>query len=491
MTRTEESIDVIIVGAGLAGINTAYRIQTELPHLRYSILEARGSLGGTWDLFRYPGIRSDSDFYTLGFSWYPWTGQPIAGGASIHQYMKEAAAVSGVDQHILYHHKLAVADWSDQTQSWSLEVDCSNSDSSSPKKLVTARYLVFATGYYDYDTPLEARIPGLEKFQGQVIHPQFWPEDLDYTGKKIVVVGSGATAITLIPSLSKKASQVTMLQRSPGYVLRTHNRDRFPLMPYWFKRLWWILITQLIYFVCKCMPNMTKRLFYRQMERQLPQNIPSDPHFKPRYNPWDQRLCVCPDGDFYTSLRAGKANVKTSTIKTVTPTSILLNSTESLEADIIVTATGLKIRFVGGTTILINGEPCNPADRFMWKGAMLQNIPNLFNVIGYPNASWTLGADLTASMICQIYQHMERSKRTVVVPRMSTNDSAVIQTRPFFSLSSTYLTVASRELPKTGNLRSWAPRQYYLSDLFHVRFGRLFQNLEFAGDVSFQKPHVE
>jgi cation diffusion facilitator CzcD-associated flavoprotein CzcO len=480
--------DVIVVGAGISGINFAYRLQTQLPGYTYTILEARNAIGGTWDLFRYPGIRSDSDLHTFGFSWRAWTDQiPIADGPSILKYMKETAAMYGIDRKIQFHRKLVSANWSSQEQMWTLTAE-EVGGGEKEEFHFRARFLVFGTGYYDYKEPLPAGIPGIKNFKGPVLHPQFWPENFDYTGKRIVVIGSGATAITLIPKLAEKAAQLTMLQRSPSYVLSIPNQLNRSwariLLPCWlaFKidRLKFLLVTFLLYKLSKAYPNVVRRLLNFAARRQLPATVPQNPHFEPAYDPWQQRLCVCPDGDFFKSFHKGNTNIVTSRIRSVTETGIHLESGETLDADIIVTATGLKLQVAGGSHILVDNNLINLAEKFFWNGIMLQDVPNCTFVTGYAHLSWTLGADATALLFCRLLRYMHRRGLVSVVPRLENRAAATMSTRPLLDLSSTYINAAKDLLPKAGDKGPWRPRVNYFADYIHARFGNLSSGLEFT-----------
>lgn len=490
--------DVVIVGAGISGINAAYRIQEAFPGFKYCILEARDSIGGTWDLFKYPGIRSDSDLFSFGFQWYPWNhNNPIASGPSILAYIKEASSKFGIDANIRFRHMLKHASWSSEDQCWTLRVENSNSDGNSNSDTtgdggnhlsVSARYVIFGTGYYDYNTPLPANIPGLDTFKGQIIHPQFWPEDLDCTGKKIIIIGSGATAVTLLPKLADEAKRVTMLQRSPTYIVELPNRTSRSWVDYLlpraaalrFKRLSWILYSRITFLLITAFPAIAKWALRRRTSRALPKHVSIDPHFTPRYNPWEQRLCVCPDGDFYKALHTGRADVATGVIKTVTATGIELVSGQFLDADIIVTATGLRLRLAGGATIDVDGTPIRPHDKFIWRGSMLQDVPNASFVIGYTNASWTLGAEATATTVVRLLKAMRDKNCTSVVPRVSDPD-ALVETN-FLNLNSTYITKAQDVLPKAATVGPWAPRSHYLSDYWAAKYGNL-DGLEWVSDT--------
>lgn len=481
-----EDFDVIIVGAGISGINAAYRLQSKYPSLRYAILEARSNLGGTWDLFRYPGIRSDSDLFTFGFEWHPWDqGCPIADGRLIVQYLHNAVEKHGIDKNIRYQHQLLGADWSSADQNWSLSVDHDGQTHS-----LTTRFLVFGTGYYDYNRPLEADIPNLDSFQGQTIHPQFWPEDLDYTDKKVVIIGSGATAITLLPKMAERAAHVTMLQRSPTYILSLPNKRR-PLLSYFlptnfFRRLQrvnWMITSRLFFLFCQAVPAVARWILRSNVCRQLPAHVPFDPHFRPRYNPWDQRLCVSPDGDFFQSLHTGRAGVKTDTIRQVTPTGIELNSGETLDADIIVTATGLRLQIAGGASLTVDGVPQHIPEKYLWRGMMMQDVPNALYIIGYTNASWTLGADATAHFLTRLIGDLDARGAKAAVPRLDAAQKASLQPRRLLNLKSTYVTTAEKDLPKTADRGPWVPRDNYFDDIQFAQKGRIDEGMEFMGET--------
>ncbi|KAH6716395.1 monooxygenase flavin-binding family protein-like protein [Leptodontidium sp. MPI-SDFR-AT-0119] len=481
---TRVDLDVIIIGAGISGINAGYRVQTELPGYQYTILEARGAIGGTWDLFRYPGIRSDSDLHTFGFPWRPWSkANSIADGPSIRKYIRESAEVNGIDRKIRFHNKLLSADWSTSTQRWTLSV---NADGE--KTHLSARFVIFSTGYYDYNTPLKASIPGIDNFQGETIHPQFWPKDYDYTGKKMIIIGSGATAITLLPNLAEKAAHVTVLQRSPSYIMAipavdpTANFIR-KWLPTWFGHTivrWKFLILPFIFFkFCRAFPNAARKVIQDNTKKQLGNcNVPLDPNFKPSYNPWEQRLCVCPDGDFFKALHRGNADMVTDTIKTVTANGIQTDSGKSIDADVIITATGLKMQLAGGSKITVDSKPIDVSTKYVWKGVMLQDVPNAAIVVGYTNASWTLGADATARLVCRLLKKMDQGREGVVVatldPRLKLNPS------PMVNLSSTYIEKAKGEMPKSGDVAPWKPRSNYLTDYWVAGYGNLTNGLKFS-----------
>ncbi|KAJ6036171.1 hypothetical protein N7540_000450 [Penicillium herquei] len=480
----DTNYDVIIVGAGLSGINAAYRLQSQFPDLRYAILEARENLGGTWDFFKYPGIRSDSPLLTYGYSWHPWNKDHLLGeGSEILQYIDDAATEQNIKEKILFQHRLFGAEWSSLDQSWSLNVHREGET-----KTFSARFLVLGTGYYNYEQALETNIPGIENFQGQVIHPQFWPENLDYSNKKIIVIGSGATAITLLPKLAANAD-VTMLQRSPSYIMPIQNKAkdswlRYILsdsLRYKFERMRSLLITRAFVLLCRAYPDFSKWLIKKGVSKLLPENIPYDPHFKPSYIPWEQRFCVCPDGDFFDCLRNGRANIKTDTIKSVREHGIELNSGDRLDADIIVTATGLSMLFAGGTSFVVDGVPFVASEKFTWRGMMLQDLPNAAYLFGYTNASWTPGVDATSVFVCRLLKEMKRLGMGTAVPRLGLKDAQDIKPRKMFGLTSTYVARAKNILPKAGDRAPWLPRESYFQDWKFAKSGDL-EGLELVSE---------
>ncbi|KAJ5376181.1 hypothetical protein N7509_013067 [Penicillium cosmopolitanum] len=474
------SFDGIIIGAGISGINAAYRLASDFPDYRYAILEARDSIGGTWDLFRYPGIRSDSDLYTFGFPWYPWNQpNPIAEGKNIVAYLKDAATAHNITPHILFQHSVQSAEWDQQM--WTIDVDHDGTEAR-----FSAKFLIFGTGYYDYHKALQTMIPGIQDFQGNVIHPQFWPEDFDYTDKSIIVIGSGATAVTLVPNLAKKASRVTMLQRSPSYIFSLPNSMKrgwlSRILPtkiaYYFNRMWYLGSAQFMFRFSRWYPAAVRAAIEKKTSAQLPLGIPLNPHFNPRYNPWEQRLCLCPDGDFFKALCSGKAQVETGIIETIDSDGIQLTSGQRLSADTIITATGLKLQLAGGIRIIVNGEKFDMSKKYMWNGLMLQDLPNAAILLGYTNASWTLGADASMLSICRLLKLMESKGYSVACPDLS--DSTQLEPGPILNLNSTYITRANEQLPKGASQRPWIGRANYFSDLYFAKFGDLSQGLKLS-----------
>ena len=474
-----EHLDVVIVGAGISGISAAWHLQDRCPSKSYAILERRDNLGGTWDLFKYPGIRSDSDMYTLGFRFKPWTSEKaIADGASIMSYLKETVAETGIDKHIRYGHKVIAAEWSDAEKCWSLRVERDGEETA-----VTASFLFACSGYYNYDQGYSPEFPGSEDFEGTIIHPQHWPEDLDYAGKKIVVIGSGATAVTLIPALANSgAGHVTMLQRSPSYILSLPDEDPIAeKLKAWmpaemaYAAVRWKNVAQqsVVYQACRRLPQRMRKLLMGMVKRQLPEGYDVEKHFSPRYDPWDQRLCLVPKGDLFRTIRAGKAGVVTDTIDRFTKTGIKLTSGEDLETDIIVTATGLNLQLFGGADITRNGVPIDLHDTMAYKGMMLTHIPNMAFTIGYTNASWTLKADLVSEFVCRVLNYMDDNGFDVVEPQHPGNS---VDERPLMDFTPGYVLRALDHLPKAGHVTPWRLKQNYLLDLRLIRRGKVDDN---------------
>ncbi|KAE8327933.1 hypothetical protein BDV39DRAFT_204336 [Aspergillus sergii] len=478
--------DVIIIGAGISGINFAYRLQERNPELNYCILEERHEIGGTWSLFQYPGIRSDSDLFTFGFAWRPWTKtHSIAHGSLIAEYVRNCAAEEGIDKKIKFHHRVNQMSWSTEFKTWNLDVTVDKTTSCN----LQTRFVLLGTGYYDYHQPLAADIPGIQNFTGTLLHPQYWPADVQYTDKKVVIIGSGATAITLLPNMAQEAGHVTMLQRSPTYILSVPKEDLFEksirfLLPKKLAvkviRFKWILVPLVLVNFCRRFPRLARKWLMVLTARELPKHIPLQPNFTPNYNPWEQRLCMCPDSDFYESIRAGKADVKTGVIENVTDTSIRLKSGDELYADIIVTATGLKLCIAGGIKIFVDGVPYDIGGNYLWKFAMMDNLPNAVFAFGYIDASWTLGADATAQLACRLLKKMKKDCAAMVVPRMGAEEKKQVKNLPFLDLKSTYVREAQRVLPKVGDRSVWKARSYYWKDLAVALYGSLQRGLEWT-----------
>jgi monooxygenase len=471
-----EHLDVVIVGAGISGISAAWHLQDRCPSKRYAVLERRDDLGGTWDLFRYPGIRSDSDMYTLGFRFKPWpSAASIADGASIKDYIRETAAESGIDKHIRYNHRVLAAEWSDADNRWILTVD-----NDGRQREITCSFLFACSGYYNYDEGYSPTFDGADDFEGTIVHPQHWPEDLDYPGKKVVVIGSGATAITLIPALvNSGAGHVTMLQRSPSYVGSLPAVDPFaeqankflPKRAAHLANRWkWILFSTIQYQLARRFPAYMRKILMTMAKRHLPEGYDVDKHFGPSYNVWDQRLCLAPDGDLFKAIRHGQADVVTDTIDRFTKTGIKLSSGDELQADIVITATGLNLQLFGGAEIRRNGAPVELTDTMAYKGMMLSGMPNMAFTVGYTNASWTLKADLVSEFVCRVLNYMDEHGFETVVPQHP-GDS--VDERPLMDFTPGYVLRSLDYLPKAGSVTPWRLKQNYLLDLQLIRRGRV------------------
>ncbi|KEF58237.1 uncharacterized protein A1O9_06163 [Exophiala aquamarina CBS 119918] len=480
----KNTFDVIIVGAGISGINAAYRLQQTLPDYSYAILDGKSRLGGTWDQFKYPGIRSDSDLFTFGLPWEPWQhDRAIAEGKDILSYLECAATKYEIDMHFKFGHMVLSMDWSSSNQLWKLEVTVGGE-----RRYLHARHVLLGTGYYDYKRGLNTAIEGIEKFQGTVVHPQFWPEDLNYVDKRVVVIGSGATAVTLLPSMADKVKSITMLQRSPGYFVRIPIVDPLvTLIKRWLPLKWANPMIRMMYFTraiifynfCRMFPERMINFLRKNTERQLPEHLPYDPHFKPKYNPWEQRMCICPGGDFFDCLRSGKAHVVTDTINTVTESGIKLDSGAELDADIIVTATGLKVQFGGAIKLSVDGTPVNVPDKFIWRGIMLQDVPNLAFVFGYTNQSWTLGADAAAQLWVRLLKRAHSRGMNSAIPRVDAKDG--VREKFIMDLLSSSYAKAAKEanvLPKGGDRGPWLPRRLWLKDILHAKYGDISTGLQ-------------
>jgi cation diffusion facilitator CzcD-associated flavoprotein CzcO len=463
-----EHLDVLIVGAGLSGIGAGHYVQADCPWASYAIFEARDAIGGTWDLFRYPGVRSDSDMFTLGYSFRPWPGEKaIADGPSILQYIKDTAAEEGIDKHIRFNHRITKAAWSTDEARW--HVTAERTDTGDTIEL-TAGFIFSCSGYYRYDHGYQPEFAGVDDFQGTVVHPQAWPEDLDYAGKRVVVIGSGATAVTLIPAMAETAAHVTMLQRSPTYIASMPQKSPIVgllrrILPGASagKTIRWAmaLMTQGFFRLSRLRPNFVKRMLRKGVERQLPKGFDVDTHFTPRYDPWDQRLCVVPNGDLFKAISDGRASVVTDTIATFTENGIRLDSGTELDADIIVTATGLELLFIGGIAVSIDGEELDLPSKLTYKGMMLEGVPNFALAVGYTNASWTLKCDLTCQYVTKLLNHMRATGERQCV---AVNRDATVVPQPLLGLSSGYVMRSAHKFPKQGSRFPWQVHQSYLAD---------------------------
>jgi cation diffusion facilitator CzcD-associated flavoprotein CzcO len=493
---TAEAFDVVIVGAGIAGIGAAYHLQTKCPTKSYAILEARDTLGGTWDLFRYPGIRSDSDMFTMGYAFRPWEGgKSISDGGSILAYIRETAETYGIDRKIRYRHRVETASWSSDEARWTLGVR----DAASGQLVrFHARFVIGCVGYYDYDQAYTPEFPGRERFKGRVVHPQFWTDDIDYANKRVVVIGSGATAMTLVPELAKHAAHVTMLQRSPTYIISLPAHDKVAsllqrVLPkhtaYKAARLKNITLNNGFYQFCRRFPEQAKRILVGRVGRALGGRVDVAKHFTPTYKPWDQRLCLVPDGDLFEAFKSGHASVVTDQIETFTEGGIRLRSGQELAADLIITATGLKLRLLGGIAAVVDGKPMVPAETMIYKGVMVSDVPNFALALGYTNASWTLKCDLTAKYVCRLLDHMDRNGLVSVVPRKG--DPAPGE-RPLFNLSAGYVTRSADALPRQGDVAPWTLRQSYPYDRKLLLDGEIDDGtLEFARAPANARTHAK
>lgn len=472
-----EHVDVLIVGAGISGIAAAWHLGERCPQLSWTIVEARADLGGTWDLFRYPGVRSDSDMYTLGFRFRPWRGeQAIADGAAILQYIRDTAREFGIDRAIRFRHRVKRIEWSSTSARWTVDI----ARPAQPKPLrFTCKFLFMCSGYYRYDEGYRPQWRGMADFAGEVVHPQAWGAGLDYAGKRIVVIGSGATAVTMIPALAERAQHVTMLQRSPTYIVSVPSRDEWSL---WLHRRlpfglaaslarWRMILRSLFYFqVARRRPLATRANLLAGLRAALGPDYDVERHFAPRYNPWDQRVCLAPDADFFEAIKAGRVSVVTDEIERFVEDGIRLQSGESLRADIIITATGLRMKLMHGVEIAVDGEPVALGDTISYKGMMYSGIPNLASSFGYTNASWTLKAELICEYVCRLLNYMGRRGYVQCRPRL---DEANLETEAYIDFSSGYVKRALDGLPKQGARRPWKIYQNYLKDMLLMRFGRL------------------
>jgi monooxygenase len=475
--RPAEHVDVLIVGAGLSGIGAACHLRSRSPGRTFAILEARETMGGTWDLFRYPGIRSDSDMFTLGYSFRPWKeAKAIADGPSIRNYIRETARDHDVERNIRFGHRVVRAEWSSTDARWTVEAE--RTDTTETVRL-TSDFLFMCSGYYRYDEGYTPVFEGTDRFAGQIVHPQQWQEDLDYTGKRVVIIGSGATAVTLVPAMAERAAHVTMLQRSPSYVVSLPGHDPIAdalrrLLPakiaYPVVRWKNVALTTLFFQLSRRAPRFMKALIRKGVERRLPAGYDVDTHFKPRYNPWDQRVCLVPDDDLFAAIRNGSASVVTDHIETFTEKGLKLESGTELEADVIVTATGLNLLMLGGMTIAVDGREIELAEAVTYKGMMLCGVPNMAYALGYTNASWTLKCDLVAQYVCRVLNHMEEHGYREYKPR-APGPSVPIE--PMIDFSSGYVLRSIDNLPKQGSRAPWRLHQNYARDVLLLRHGAL------------------
>lgn len=476
---TNEYLDVLIIGAGLSGIGAAVHLQKDSPNKTYAILEGREAIGGTWDLFRYPGVRSDSDMYTLGYNFKPWTSsEGIADGKDIRDYINETASEHDINKNIRFGHKVITSSWSSETARWTVEIQLT---ATGETRFYECNFLLCCTGYYNYDHGFEPKFAGSEDFKGDIIHPQKWDENYDYTGKKVVVIGSGATAVTLVPAMTEKAKHVTMLQRSPSYVLAVPQDDpivnglRKFLPESWVYRIIRtrnISFTSLMFKYCQSFPNASRRLILKLIKKEVGEDFDMK-HFSPKYNPWDERLCAVPDGDMFKVLREGKASIVTDHIDRFTENGITLKSGETLDADIIITATGLDVQLFGKMKLIVDGKEFIANEKMVYRGVLLEDLPNAGMVFGYTNASWTLKADLITEWMCRLLNHMDATGKKIVMPRNLDNS---VEHQPFIDMQSGYVQRALSMAPQQGSKLPWKLYQNYALDMATLRFGKVNDN---------------
>lgn len=479
---TEEVVDVVIIGAGISGIGAAYRITERNPGTSYVILERRQRIGGTWDLFRYPGVRSDSSIFTLCLPYEPWTRRErVAGGDEIRDYLTDAAHKHGIDRHIRFNNHVLEADWDSATDTWAVTAD----ENGAPRTY-RSRFVFFGSGYYNYDDGYTPDFPGAETFAGTLVHPQHWPEDLDYADKNVVVIGSGATAMSLVPALAESAARVTLLQRTPTYLISAPKYSMFvnvvsKLFPrkvaHPIIRFVMALFEGYVWFLARKTPPLLKWMLRREAVQNLPPGYAVDTHFKPPYQPWDQRLCLIPDADLYAHISAGRVEMVTERIDHFDTTGIALQSGAHLDADIIVTATGLQLQALGGVRISLDGNEIKPTDRFVYKAHMLEDVPNLFWCVGYTNASWTLRADITARATANLLSYMASRGYTHAYPHLG--DQPMTE-KSAWDIQAGYVLRAPHALPRSGTKRPWNVRQNYFADALDFRFDQITESMVFG-----------
>ena len=478
MGATMEHVDVVIVGAGLSGIGAAYHLMTRCPDRSFTILEGRGDIGGTWDLFRYPGVRSDSDMHTLGFSFKPWTHEKsIADAGAIMDYLRETVREYRIEERIQFNTLVAAASWSTAESRWTLSVrDAKTGESRS----VSCNFLYMCSGYYSYKRGHEPEFPGRDRFRGKVIHPQKWPEDFDYSGKRVVVIGSGATAVTIVPAMADRAAHVTMLQRTPTWMVSRPDVDPFanrlrkvlpPRVAYAVTRLRNTTMQQIVYGRSRTQPEKVREHLLGLLRKELPEGYDIDKHFTPTYNPWDQRLCLVPNSDFFRAIKAGKVDVVTDTIHTWTESGVELNSGQTLVADVIVTATGLELVTLGEMEFTVDGAPVDFSRTWTYKGLAYSGVPNLVSTFGYINASWTLRADLTSEYVCRLLNHMKQTGKATCVPTLRTSDQTMPARRWIEDFTPGYMERVMHLFPRQGDREPWINPQNFKRDKKMFRKG--------------------
>jgi len=481
LSRQSNHYDIVIVGAGLSGIGAAYHLQRHCPDKSYAILESRDAVGGTWDLYRYPGIRSDSDMHTLGYNFKPWRAEKaIADGPSILDYVNETADENAIRQNILFHCRLDGAAWSSENARWTLDVAHTGKegDGGEEAEPITCNFLLMCSGYYSYDDPYRPTFEGEDDFEGLMFHPQTWPEDLDYRGKHVVVIGSGATAMTVVPAMADEVEHITMLQRSPTYVVSAPDKDVIAntlrkflpeMLAYRITRFKNVEMQRLFYKRTRVSPEKVKALLLRRVRKHLGPDYDVEKHFTPSYNPWDQRLCLIPNADLFNAINSGKASVVTDQIDRITKRGVRLESGEELEADIIIVATGLNLKLLGGVEFRVDGEPVHFPDSYTYKGMMYSDVPNLVQTFGYINASWTLRADLTAEYTCRLLNRMDELGMTQCTPRLREQDRDMPKSPWIEDFSSGYMQRVMHLFPKQGDRAPWRNTQNYAADKKMIR----------------------
>ena len=471
-----EHFDVLIIGAGLSGVDAAWHLNKFAPKKTFALLENRDRIGGTWDIFRYPGIRSDSDMLTMGYRFKPWTHpSAISPGNAIRDYVTETAQESGIDKHIRFRHNVVSADWNTDTASWTVQAKRRDADGKEDTVTLTANFLFNCAGYYRYSQGYTPEFQGRDRFKGPVIHPQHWPEHFNYDGKRVVIIGSGATAVTLLPSMAKTAGHVTMLQRSPTYYVSRPEKDTAAnllkrILPatwaYAIPRWRNIVLQRFFYSKSRKDPAWAKQMLIDGVKKLLPENYDVATHFTPTYNPWDQRLCLVPDADMFQAIREGRASVVTDHIDTFTEKGIKLKSGKELEADVIVTATGLNLEILGGAKISVNATPVEFGKTFTYKGLMFSGVPNLASIFGYTNASWTLRADLICEYVCRLINKMDELGVQAATPTLKDLN---LKPEPWLDFSSGYVQRSVAMLPKQGPNFPWRQNQNYFADIKDMR----------------------
>jgi monooxygenase len=479
-----DHVDVLIVGAGLSGVGTACHLRRRAPGKSLAILEAREDMGGTWDLFRYPGVRSDSDMFTLGYSFRPWTEpEAIADGPSILRYIRDTAREYGIERAIRFGHRVTRAEWSTAEERWTVYAERADTGETVE---VTCGFLFACTGYYRYDEGYTPEFEGADRFRGRIVHPQHWPQDLDYDGKRVVVIGSGATAVTLIPAMAKRAAHVTMVQRSPSYVVSLPGSDRvadalgrrLPARAAYAVVRWKNVLRQMVAFtVARRAPRFARSLVRKWTQKQLPEGYDVDIHFNPAYEPWDQRLCLVPDGDLFETIAAGRASIVTDRVKGFGQSGVELESGDEVEADVIVTATGFTLLLLGGIEVVVDGEAVDFSERVAYKGLMLSGVPNLAMALGYTNASWTLKCDLVAQYVCRLLAYMDRDGYAIATPQPP---DPSLPTDPVIDLRSGYVMRSIDRLPKQGRSLPWRLHQNYFRDIRLLKRGPVDDRMTFT-----------